>query len=863
MTTDLQPSASEELALLAGEFAATIETLEAKGLHESAEQLARQMIEILPQQGLGWKALSYALLRRGDLAGALMPLQNAASLLPEDAEVLRHFEAARAMRDALALDANADYEAAGQCYETVLRAYPQHPDANHRLGVIKIRLLQPEASLPYLERALGENPNNLQYWANYLDGLVQSDQLDAAWIVLNMAQQRGLAGPAIDELIGLMTHLSTHPTFKVPRPQEVGERVQAATTSSAAPAAPGRAAPPQAASPAANHTKPVEPPNQEINEIAVLFNDGQVDEALRRAQVLTERYPSHGFGWKVVAASLFRLGRHYEAIAPTEAARRLWPNDIDMLQISMSLLEMKGSHQEAEATGRRLLELKPDHAEGLRLLAITLGSQGRLEEAEQCCRRSMEIDSHSAYPPCTLGVTLMQQGRLDDAAAMFRRSIELNPDFDMAYNNMAFCLTHSENVTPEALFAVHRGFAESYEAPLKPAWPQHRNNRDPQRRLRIGFISGDFCRHAVASFLEPALVHLSQDETLSLYAYSNTQRDDTMTAKLRTLIPNWREVLGAHDGTVVQMILADEIDILIDLAGHTGHNRLRAMAHKPAPIQASWIGYPGTTGLDAVDYFIADRFWVPSEHFSNQFSEKIAYLPALAAFQADPLCPPVNLLPALANGYVTFGSFNRMDKLRRDVIALWSRLLRELPNSRMLIGAMPRDETQDKLARWFAEEGISRDRLDFRSRSSVPVYLQQHHHVDFCLDSFPFSGLTTALHSLWMGVPTLTLPHKTVPGRSGLTAMSHVGLEQFIATDKDDFVRRGLSLVADLPALAELRATLRTQCQQSPMYRPESVAASLSQALRMMWQRWCDGLPAKQFEVAGDATPTLPSTDQA
>ena len=841
MSHAVEPSNQAELAALADEFVATLQALDARQMHDNAEALARQMVAMLPEHPAGWKTLAHAYLRRGDLTGALEPLERADHLLPDDTDLERHLLAARAMRDALVLDEATQYEAAGKCYQAVLETYPEHPDANHRLGVIAIRLLQPEASLPYLERAIGANPDQLQYWAHYIDGLLQSGQLKAAWIALEMAQQRGLAGPVVDQLITIMTYVSTEPTNMVPRRPPTDAQAPAAADEPAAPA--------EAHGSALQSASTASPAEEEMNEVTALYNSARVEEALARASDLTERFPEHGFGWKLLAASLLRLGRRIEAIPPTETARRLWPDDIDILQVTAALFETTGQHQQAEATSRRLLELKPDHAEGLRILAIALGSLGRLDEAEQYARKSMEIDGTSAFTPCTIGVMLMKQGRLVEATAMFRRSIELDPDLDLPYSNVAFCLTHSENLAPEAVFAEHRRFAERFEAPLRSGWPRHRNSKDPERCLRVGFISGDFCHHAVASFLEPVLEHLTRDQHLSLYAYSNTPRDDATTARLRGLFPHWRNIVGAPHDVVAETILADEIDILIDLAGHTAENRLRAMARKPAPLQASWIGYPGTTGLDAVDYFLADRYWVPSDQFRNQFSEKIAYLPAVAAFQPAKLSPPVNLLPALRNGYVTFGSFNRVDKLGRDVIALWSRLLRELPDARMLIGAMPRDGAQGKLEQWFAEEGIARERLAFHQRSNVAVYLQQHHHVDFCLDSFPFSGLTTALQSLWMGVPTLTLPYVTVPGRSGLTAMSHVGLQAFVAEDKDDYVRKGVALAQDLPALAELRSTMRSRCEQSPMFRPEVVATTVSEALRTMWRRWCDGLPAASFEV--------------
>lgn len=837
-----------ELEALAAEFIATIETLSASNLHDNAEALANQMVQVLPREGFGWKTLAYAHLRRGDLAAATVPLQVAAALLTDDQTLQLHLQAALAMRDGLAADARQEYGVAGEHYQTVLAIYPDHPDANHKLGVIGIRLQQPEASLPYLEKAIGGNPGNLQYWAHYIDGLLQANKLKAAWVALEMAQQRGLAGPEIDRLIGIMTHVSKQQAITVASPIPA---VEAATptiaVSQSQPASeaahPGKK--PASSGKGKNNTAPSV---QESQALAELYNGKHVQEALDTARSFTERFPQHGFGWKVLAASLHRIKQFDEALAHALTALELAPQDADVLQIAAGVLITKGRYEEAEKLCQQLVEARPDYAEGYRVMGILMTSMGRFDDGERLCRKAMELDGPSWMTCNPLGVTLMKQGRLQDAADIFRKAIEVNPDSELAYSNLAFCVTHSDNVTPAEIFTEHRRFAERFEAPLKAHWPNHGNSREPDRQLRVGFISGDFCRHAMANFFEPVLAHLAHDESLSLHAYSNTQIIDETTGRLRGMFHHWHHIVGMTDKDVAEMIRADGIDILIDLAGHTAENRLRCMASKPAPLQASWIGYPGTTGLDAVDYFFADRFWVP-EQFRDQFSEQIAYIPAVAPFEADRQCPPLNALPALHKGYVTFGSFNRLDKLRRDVIALWARVLREVPNSRMLVGAMPRDGSPGELVEWFAEEGIERERLDFRPRSSVPVYLQQHHHVDICLDSFPFSGLTTVLHSLWMGVPTLTLPSDTVPGRSGFTAMSHVGLPQYVAKDKDDYVRKAALLAADVPALADLRSSMRERCEQSPMFRPERIAQGMSRALRVIWRRWCEGLPAESFEV--------------
>jgi predicted O-linked N-acetylglucosamine transferase (SPINDLY family) len=854
MTTDvdLQHAVNhhraEQTAALASEFIATLETLSEKGLHDNAEALARQMILILPDHGFGWKTLAYAYLRRGDLAGALDPLQKAAALLLEDADVGRHLYAATAMQQATTLDKVGKFNDAGKLYQEVLNAYPDHPDANHKLGVIAIRLCQPEAALPYLERALGVNPNNGQYWANYLDALVQAGQLKTAWMALEMAQQRGVSGPTMDALIALMTALSTQTTIKLPRSmQGDGQEVQQETKKSQLKALARKAK-------SRGGANPAEPSQQQLDALVALYNSGRVEEAAASARRLIKRFPLHGLGWKVLGVSLHRLGELDEALEAVQMASELSPQDVDLLQVSTSILQSSGRHKEAEADCRRLLEIDPNHAEGLRILGIILMTIGQLAEAEAVSRRAIEATPDSALACCTLGVIYMQQGRLSESSALFRRATEIDPNGEIFHNNLVFSLTHSENVGPDELFAQHCRFGEHFETPLKPHWPKHDNSKDPHRCLRVGFISGDFRHHAVTNFLEPVLTHLPRDGSLSLYAYSNTPGEDHVSERLRKHFTHWRRIFAVKDDEVAAQIRADGIDILIDLAGHTANNRLLTLARKPAPVQATWIGYPGTTGLSAVDYFLADRFWVPSDKFRNQFTEKIAYLPAVAPFLPEAMSPPVNHLPALHNGYITFGSFNRLDKLRREVIALWSQLLHALPNSRMLLGAMPRDGSYGELVDWFAEEGIARDRLDIRVRSAIPVYLQQHHHVDICLDTFPFTGLTTTLHALWMGVPTLTLPGQTVVGRSGVTALAHVGLDAFIAEDKEDYVRRAVELAADLPALAALRSDMRARCEKSPMFRPDVIADGVVRALRVMWRRWCDGLPAESFDVSQHQT---------
>ncbi|QYD69176.1 tetratricopeptide repeat protein [Paraburkholderia edwinii] len=846
-------AASAEIDVLAVQFVETIALLTAKGDHASAEALAQQMARLLPEHGFGWKTLAHAALRRSDLDGALVPLQHAVRLMPQDEPLRNHLNAAIAMRNARALDQAGQYEEAERLYRIVVGCYPQYPDALHKLAVVLIRLRQPDAAVPLLEHAIGLNPNQPQYWMNYVDALLQSGQTKAAWAALEMGQQRGMTGAAVDAVINLMTTISAQNLEIKPAP------ITAPPADASAPApAPSDATAPAPAPATAKTARPSRPgaagepmPSQRECDTAVAhFNKGRLDEAVAAGRSLTERFPSLPLGWKVLGCGSYRLAKYDDAFGALQTASKLAPLDVEVLQALVSLLMAKNMHQDAEARCQAMLDIEPENPEGQRIMGIVLLTQGRLKEAEQLARNSAATSPDGSGTQVTLGAILLQQGRHAEAAKVFRRALELDPTHTTAFENLNFCLSHVENVEPDDLFAEHVRYGEHFETPLKKHWKPHRNRKNPDRPLHVGFISGDFRGHAVANFLEPVLERLAEDRSLVLHAYTNTPGEDQVTDRLRQHFAHWHHIFGTHSDVAADQIRADGIDILIDLAGHTANNRLLVMAYKPAPVQASWIGYPGTTGLTAVDYFLADRFWVPTEEFRSRFVEKIVYLPAVAPFKHETLCPPVNGLPALRNGHVTFGSFNRIEKLRRDVIELWAKVLHAVPGSRMMVASMPKDSVPDELIGWFADAGIGRERLDFKPRSSVAVYLQQHYHVDILLDTFPFTGLTTTLQALWMGVPTLTLPGRTVPSRSGVVALSHVGLESFVADGVDDYVKKAVAHASDVQALAELRAGMRARCEASPMFKPDLIATAFTQALRVMWRRWCEGKPAEMLDMS-------------
>jgi protein O-GlcNAc transferase len=403
-------------------------------------------------------------------------------------------------------------------------------------------------------------------------------------------------------------------------------------------------------------------------------------------------------------------------------------------------------------------------------------------------------------------------------------------------------------VTPEEVFAEHVAFGNQFEGPFRGRWLRHGNAPDPRRRLRVGFVSADLRDHSVAHFIEPVWAALDP-RAVEIWAYSNHYLEDAITLRLKGLAHQWRKVVGMRDEALADQIRADGIDILFDLSGHTAGNRLLVFARKPAPIQVSWIGFPNTTGLEAMDYYLADRYSAAPGLLDTFFTEKLVRMPSVTTFQPSDRAPAVNGLPALERGVFTFGSFNRSDKVGEEVVALWSRVLNAVPDSRMLLGGLSDGFRKASLLEQFSRYGVDAGRLELHVRTGMKEYLALHHQADLILDTFPCGGGTTTCHAAWMGVPVLALAGKTMPSRVGATLNSNMGLLEFITESEDAFVAQAVGWSQRLPELAALRAGLREKVRSSPLCQPEVLARSLEAALRTMWQRWCEGNPPESFDV--------------
>lgn len=548
------------------------------------------------------------------------------------------------------------------------------------------------------------------------------------------------------------------------------------------------------------------------------------------------------------AANAGDAGRDADAHAYATRALQLEPTLAHAHLALGNAAARLGRNTDALASIREAVRLAPALVQAHLSLGNVLQLTGDTPSAISATQRALEIAPNFADAHHNLGRYFYDLGRVDLATAHYRAAVRLQPSMLYAWSGWLFCLAHDASIAPANLLAAHREFGEHVERSRRAQWGGWQCSREPDRRLRVGFVSGDLREHAVAHFIEP-IWRAIDHRAIEVVAYATTANEDARSARLKQLTDTWHNVATMSDDALAASIREARIDILVDLAGHTGGNRLGVFARKPAPVQVAWIGYPNTTGLTAIDYRLIGRQVAGSQELDAFFTEKLVSLPVGTVFLAPDSMPPVNPLPALARGYLTFGNFNRAIKLTDAVIGLWSKVMLAVPDSRMLIGAISEEPVRARLTERFAQHGIAGARLAFHPRMGMHDYLELHHEIDFILDTFPFTGGTVTNQALWMGVPTLTMTGGTLPHRQGAGIMARAGLAEWIAESEADFVVRAVAISRAPQALAVLRAGLRAELAASEDARTSEAARLVTAALRAMWKRWCTGEAAQAFEV--------------
>ncbi|MBN3752831.1 tetratricopeptide repeat protein [Paraburkholderia sp. Tr-20389] len=553
-------------------------------------------------------------------------------------------------------------------------------------------------------------------------------------------------------------------------------------------------------------------------------------------------------------------GDSLAAIVACKQAVRLKPEHAQAwINLGNALLDL-GSDEEALESYIKALALNPNDANAHNNVGNIQEKYGRAASAAESYQRALALEPGRASLHNNLGNVLRDQGRLDQATASYRRAVALDPGFAQAHSNLLLLLNTRPDVSLREQFDEACAFGAHQSAKAQPF--QHIANADDAgRRLRIGFVSGDLNSHPVGFFLESVLGHLDRTR-IELVAYATRKREDAVSQRLMPQFSAWHDVSRLDDAACARRIRDDAIDILVDLSGHTNHNRLPVFAWKPAPVQATWLGYFATTGLAAIDYVIADRYVLPFDE-ASQCVEAPWHLPdSYLCFTPPPFDIGVGPLPASANSAITFGCFNHLVKLNDAVVALWARVLDAVPGSRLLLKTRQLDDPSVQhatLAR-FAAHGIDGARLMLEGQSPRAELLAAYNRVDIALDPFPYAGGTTSVEALWMGVPVLTRRGERFLSHVGESIVNTAGLTDWIASDDTEYVAKAVRLGAQRDELAMLRRTLRERLLASPLCDAPRFARHLEDAFHGMWARHVachqanDGQPAQPHRhSSGDA----------
>jgi predicted O-linked N-acetylglucosamine transferase (SPINDLY family) len=579
--------------------------------------------------------------------------------------------------------------------------------------------------------------------------------------------------------------------------------------------------------------------NAHYNLGKALKDRGQLDAAIACYRRAVQLDPRHVESYINLGNMLREQGQLAEAIACSRRALELRPESAEACNNLAAALGEQGAFAEAVDCCQRGLGFKPDMAELYSNLGNLRRGQGKLDDAEACHRQALALRPGLAEAHNNLGNVLHDQGRLDDALVCYRQALQLSPGFMRAFNNVLLCEQYRPGVTPARLAALHAEWYDRFAAPWYDPGRRHANRRDPDRPLRLGFVSADFGFHPVGSFLVHPLEALARRGVQSV-CYSLKPREGSIRARLFAAATTWREVRPLSDDALADQIRDDAIDILFDLSGHTFPNRLLVFARKPAPVQITWMGYVGTTGLPAMDYLLADRYQVPPSS-EPYYRERVLRMPDGYVCVDPPAdAPAVTPLPARAAGYVTLGCFNNPAKVSPPVIDVWARILERLPGARLVLKYQGFDNPSEvrRLTQMFSIRCIDPSRVDLRGWSDHAQLLEQYGGIDLALDPFPYSGGLTTCEALWMGVPVITCPGETFAGRHALSHLSNVGLTETIARNFDHYVDLAVAWASDLPRLAATRADLRGRMAASPLCDAERFADNLMALLRDAWRQW-------------------------
>jgi protein O-GlcNAc transferase len=564
-----------------------------------------------------------------------------------------------------------------------------------------------------------------------------------------------------------------------------------------------------------------------------LLKSERASEAVAAHLKAVDLQPDFPQAYNNLAHSLRAAGRGAEAIAAARKAIALQPDYAEAHDTLGTQFQAEKLYEEAISSFEKALQLRPDFAWAAYNMGNALSELGKIEESMAAFRRAIAIDPNNADAQHNLARALVQLGELDAALAAHDRAIALRPDHPGVHGAKLFALHFHPRYNPPAILREARRYNDRHARPLIGEIAPHQNDRSPDRRLKIGYVSPDFRTHCQSFFTIPLLSHHDHSQ-FEIFCYADIDRPDATTARLQSVADTWRATHGLRDEQIARIIREDQIDILVDLTMHMGGSRPLIFARKPAPVQVTWLAYPGTTGVEAIDYRLTDSYLDPPGEHDNWYSEKTWRL-AETFWCYDPLTdqPAVNELPALKSGRITFGCFNNFCKVNDVVLEHWRSVLDAVAGSRLILMAPPgkhRNRVLEKLG----------DRVEFISFMPREEYLRSYHRIDLGLDTYPYNGHTTSLDSLWMGVPVISLFGASPVSRAGFSQLSNLGLQRdFAAAMPHEFTALAVKWAGNIDGLAELRRTLRSRMQASPLMDGARFARNVESAYRQMWRNWC------------------------
>jgi protein O-GlcNAc transferase len=768
------------------------------GAMTQAEQLYRQALQNRPDDAELWARLGHVCQALGRPDEAVTSLRRALALRPTDGGLSNDLGVALLEQGRLdeALDA----------LRAATRLRTDYPEAHHNQGIVRMRQGDPDGAALCFRRVLALEPDDPMAYCHLADalaGLGQHDQavdcyrravqlrpeLDQAWLNLGHA------------LRGLGQHdaaVSCYERAARLRPEDPGRLAELA---------------------------------------AMLMQRGELEAAVARYEQALRLCPDCVGAYSNMGLALLALGRLEQARLSFEQALYLQP---DLAEVHNNLglaLSNQGRVAEARLRFERAIQLRPVLADARNNLGLACNAQGDPDQALASFERAVQIDPNHFGALTNLANACKDQGRVAEAIACYRKALASRPDDAPVHSNLLLAMQYQSGADPREMLAEARRYARQHAEPLAGAIEPHPTRPAAGRRLRIGYVSADFREHPVVSFLEPILAAHDRHH-FEIVCYADVPLPDATTRRLQGHADHWRSLIGLTDAQAAGRIRQDDVDILVDLAGHTGGNRLCAFARKPAPIQVSYLGYLGTTGLSAMDYTITDAHADPPGLSEAHYQESLIRLPECGFCYAPGLAPEVNPEPpARQSGQVTFGCLNNPAKVSDEVLAVWSRVLAAVPGSRLLLRTGAGRSAEERIRDLLTACGIAPERLCFADQTATRcAYLELYHAVDIALDPFPYNGVTTTCDALWMGVPVISQAGRMNVSRQGVRFLRTVGLDELLAETLEDYVRIASELAGDLARLADLRSGLRERMSRSPLMDAQRLARDLEAAYVGIWQ---------------------------